>query len=71
MAPEHYDETSAGIYLGGKRPISPRTLQRWRASGEGPEFVRIGHAVRYTKEALDRFIKEGTRSSTCDGVSAA
>jgi hypothetical protein len=45
MPPKLYDETSAGAYLGGNKPISPRTMQRWRATGEGPEFIRLqsGH----------------------------
>ncbi|WP_137113162.1 helix-turn-helix domain-containing protein [Rhodobacter sp. SY28-1] len=26
---------------------SKRTLQRWRASDDGPSFVRLGRGVRY------------------------
>lgn len=26
---------------------SQRTLQRWRAEGRGPAFLRIGDAIRY------------------------
>lgn len=27
--------------------VSLRTLQRWRAEGAGPPFVRLGGAIRY------------------------
>ena len=27
--------------------IAPRTLERWRAEGQGPQFTRIGRHVRY------------------------
>ena len=27
--------------------IAPRTLERWRAEGCGPQFVRIGRHIRY------------------------
>ncbi len=27
--------------------LSPRTLQRWRADGKGPRFLRICDSVRY------------------------
>jgi len=27
---------------------SQRTLQRWRAAGEGPPFLRLGGSIRYS-----------------------
>ncbi len=41
-----------------------RTLQQWRVSGRGPEFVKLGRAVRYSLEALDAFIAKNTAQST-------
>ena len=35
--------------------IAPRTLERWRAEGRGPQFVRIGRHVRYRKADIDAF----------------
>jgi predicted site-specific integrase-resolvase len=59
------DEENAGKYIGGDQsPISPRTLQRWRVTGEGPPFVKIGRAVRYREDDLEKFIAERRRSST-------
>ena len=33
--------------------LSPRTLDRWRAAGEGPPFHRFGGLVRYRCEDLE------------------
>lgn len=35
------------------------TLNNWRSSGQGPAFVRLGSAVRYTEEDLSCFIAQG------------
>jgi len=36
--------------------LSARTLERFRASGEGPEFVKMGRAVRYTVAKLNEWL---------------
>ena len=46
--------------------LSPRTLERYRVTGEGPEYLKIGRAVRYTASALGRWLKGCTRRSTSD-----
>jgi hypothetical protein len=58
-----FDSEGAGRYLGGERPFSPRTLERWRLQGRGPRYVRIGRSVRYKQSALDDFLRAGERSS--------
>jgi hypothetical protein len=64
------DEREAGRYLGGTdRPISPRTLQRWRQRGTGPTFVRVGNLIRYRRRAdLDRYLGTRIARSTADRV---
>jgi hypothetical protein len=47
------------------------TLRRWRWSGCGPEFVKIGAAVRYDPAVLRAFIAAGRRRSTSDTGEAA
>ena len=42
------------------------TLRRWRWAGNGPEFVKIGAAVRYDLAVLQAFIAAGRRRSTSD-----
>ena len=36
--------------------LAPETLRRWRMTGVGPRFVRLGRAVRYRKAAVDAFL---------------
>jgi hypothetical protein len=40
------------------------TLRRWRWSGKGPAFRKIGAAVRYHPADLEAFIEAGRRQST-------
>ena len=46
--------------------LSARTLERYRASGEGPKFRKIGRWVRYTVADLEAWIESRKRSSTSD-----
>ena len=54
---------AAAEYLGG---LSPRTLAKWRISGRGPRFIRLGNAVVYDQRDLDEFLAAGARRSTSD-----
>ena len=40
--------------------ISPGTLRNWRSQGRGPEFVKMGAAVRYTEPGLTSFTESRT-----------
>jgi hypothetical protein len=63
-----YDTDGAAAYLGGDKPLSGRTLEKWRREGIGPTFVVLGSkCVRYRRSALDAFIDEGSRTSTSGG----
>ena len=42
------------------------TLRRWRWSGRGPHFIKLGGAVRYDLADLDAFIESSRRESTSD-----
>lgn len=46
----------AAEYIGD----NPRTLANRRCRGEGPDYVKIGHHVKYPKSALDRYIRSRT-----------
>ena len=43
--------------------ISARTLQRWRRTGEGPQFLRLGRRVAYRLSDIESF----EAAHTCDG----
>lgn len=46
--------------------LSVRTLQKWRLQGIGPRFVKLGHAVRYEPEDLEKYIQSARRRSTSE-----
>ena len=56
----------AAEYLG----LSPRTLDRYRVSGDGPVFYRFGGRVRYRREDLDGWAASRRRRSTSDDGTA-
>ena len=45
----YLDTREAAAWLG----LSPKTLERYRVSGEGPEFQRFGSRVRYLLTDLE------------------
>jgi predicted DNA-binding transcriptional regulator AlpA len=44
--------------------VSTSWLAKARVQGDGPEFVKIGRAVRYPESSLHKFIAQRTRTST-------
>ena len=51
--------------------VSPRTLQKWRVTGEGPAFIKLGKRVGYTRADLDAHVERSRRASTSGAVDAA
>jgi predicted site-specific integrase-resolvase len=50
--------------LAARWRISPRTLERWRLTGEGPRFCKIGGRVTYREEDVNAFEAEQMRQVT-------
>jgi len=50
--------------------LSPRTLDRYRVSGDGPAFHRFGSRVRYLAADLDDWAAARRRLSTSDDGTA-
>ncbi len=46
-------DTEAAKNLG----VAPQTLRNMRCQGKGPPYFRIGRAVRYSVEDLNRYIE--------------
>lgn len=40
--------------------MKAQTLRKWRHLRRGPDYVRMGGRVRYTRAALDEFIAANT-----------
>jgi Helix-turn-helix domain len=51
--------------------ISPRTLERWRWLGQGPEYLKIGGRVLYRLADVEAFEAEQIRQRTTDTPSPA
>jgi hypothetical protein len=59
---EIFDVEGASAYLGGT--VSTSTLNKMRVRGDGPQYVKVGHKVAYTKQNLDRYLAKRTQTST-------
>lgn len=46
--------------------VSRRFLEISRHRGDGPEYVKVGSAVRYRPSALESWIEQRTVSSTSE-----
>jgi hypothetical protein len=53
---------AAGELLG----LSAHTLAKMRMTGDGPRFIKLGAAVRYSFTDLQEFVARSVRHSTSD-----
>ena len=60
-----FDTRRAAAYLG----LSPRTLDGYRVSGEGPAFHRFGNRVRYCRPDLDAWAATRRATTTAEAGS--
>lgn len=44
--------------------VTPRTLQRWRVEGCGPDWMRIGSRILYSRTAILAFEAHGRNGGT-------
>lgn len=56
--------------LASRWRISHRTLERWRWSGEGPRFVKLGGRVVYRLQDIEQFEADQLRRSTAETKAA-
>lgn len=54
MAGEHLTQAA----LAARWQISPRTLERWRWIGQGPQYLKVGGQVRYRLTDIELFETE-------------
>ncbi len=67
MTDELLDTEAVARYAG----LSPTTLRKWRMTGTGPRFVRLGRAVRYRRTELDAFLAQREFRTTTEADCAA
>ena len=56
--PRDADELLTADELAEELKISPRTLERWRARGIGPAWVRVGRSPRYRRSDVAEWLQE-------------
>ena len=54
------------IELAARLNISPRTVERWRWTGEGPRFMKVGGRVVYRLEDVEGYEDSQLRNSTAE-----
>lgn len=47
--------------------IHPNTLAKWRLSGAGPTFTKMGRSVRYRMSDIEKWIDARQANSTSEG----
>ena len=52
----------AAAYIG----CSPRTLEKFRQTGGGPVYLKVGRSVLYLRSDLDLYLEQCRRASTSD-----
>jgi hypothetical protein len=60
MAVKHFTQAE----VARRWRLSPRTLERWRWSGHGPAFLKLGGRVAYRLEDIEAFETAQTREAT-------
>jgi predicted DNA-binding transcriptional regulator AlpA len=61
---EKLSPQQAAQYLGFSVP----TLERWRRSGVGPKFVKLGgNRVAYLQKHLDEYVESRVRTPALEG----
>ncbi len=48
--------------------VSESTLNKWRVSGFGPAFVKMGSRVYYREQDIAAFIDQNVRTSTSEAA---
>lgn len=66
IALEGEDHLLTEVELADRIRVAVATLRRWRWSGGGPPFVRLGRCVRYDPAHVRAWLGAQTRQSTSD-----
>jgi hypothetical protein len=48
--------------------MSPRTLERWRWTGEGPRFLKLGGRIVYREDDVEAYEADHLHASTSKPV---
>ena len=62
MAIQHINQ----VELSRRWRLSPRTLERWRYQGTGPQYLKVGGRVVYRLADIEAFEAEQLRATVRD-----
>ena len=68
--PDEAPDLMKGHELAKEWQLAPKTLDNWRYRGEGPPFVKLNGAVRYSRKACAQWLAERECASTGGGSAA-
>jgi hypothetical protein len=54
------------VQLSRRWRLSHRTLERWRWTGQGPSYIKIGRKVVYRLIDIEQFERDGQRTMDAD-----
>jgi hypothetical protein len=66
MIDTYLDTPAAAKALSPDGKLSPRTLEKWRLLGTGPEFMKWGRKVFYSARSLETWAEAQRRQSTSE-----
>ena len=46
--------------LADQLDVKPVTLEKWRQTGSGPAYIKVGRLVRYRQSDVDRWLRQQT-----------
>lgn len=61
---EIFDTDAAAAYIG----LARNTLEKMRVFGTGPQYAKLGRAVRYRRADLDQYVTERLVASTSEAA---
>ena len=62
--PPHQRRVLSEIELAQRWGVSPKTLQRWRTEGRGPQYLKLSKRVTYPLEVVTQYETNALHTST-------
>ncbi|MBD8050453.1 hypothetical protein [Limnohabitans radicicola] len=60
--------TLSEVDLAVRWGMSPKTLQRWRTTKQGPEYLKLGKKVQYPLAAIEQFENQARTNVAFEGA---
>lgn len=60
--------TLSEVDLAARWGMSPKTLQRWRTTKQGPEYLKLGKKVQYPLAAIEQFENQARTNVAFEGA---